>query len=139
MRNHGLDMQENLAIERDLAAAAASEARRMSQELAKEKEYALIAVTEAGEKNQKLQEFLERESSKIMHAVAVVQQEKDAASHAASEATSSALKAGEMLSEVLNSFNTEMAKARTMSLQLQVVYFIFSQRVSLEQSQYETL
>ncbi|CAM6042630.1 unnamed protein product [Sphagnum compactum] len=119
-RCKSVQLQENLAIERDFAAAAASEARRMSQELAKEKEYALIAVTEAGEKNQKLQEFLERESSKIMHAVAVVQQEKDAASHAASEATSSALKAGEMLSEVLNSFNTEMAKARTMSLQLQV-------------------
>jgi hypothetical protein len=119
MRNH-LGMQENLAIERDFAVAAASEARKVSQELAKQREYALIAVSEAGEKNQKLQEFLERESSKIMHTVAIIQQEKDTAAHAASEATTSALKAGEVLTEVLCSLKPEMAKARTRNLQLQV-------------------
>jgi hypothetical protein len=127
MRNH-LGMQENLAIERDFAVAAASEARKVSQELAKQREYALIAVSEAGEKNQKLQEFLERESSKIMHTVAIIQQEKDTAAHAASEATTSALKAGEVLTEVLGSLKPEMAKARTRNLQLQVhiVPFDFS-------------
>lgn len=104
-----------------MAGEAAAEARKLSQELAKEKEYAIVAVSEAREKNQELQVYLERESSKIMHAIAVVHKEKDTASQAASDATSAALKAGEVLAEVLGSFNTEMAKARRMSMQLQVL------------------
>lgn len=103
-----------------MAAAAASETRRVSQDLVKEKEFALVAVQEARQKNQELQEFLERESSKIMNTIIVVQKERDTASQAASEATSSALKAGEVLAEVLGSFNLEMAKARRLSMQLQV-------------------
>ncbi len=97
----------SLAIERDFAVTIASEARKVSQELAKQTEYALIAVSEVGKKNQKLQESC----TKIMHTVAIIQQEKDTTAHAASEAMTSTLKAGEVLTEVLGSFKPEMAKA----------------------------
>jgi len=117
-------IQENLAIERDMAAAAAAEAIKVSKELAKVKESSQIAIAEAQNKNHKLQQFLERESSKIMTAMSVVHKEKHVASLAASEAAASANQAGQVLADILGSFNSEMAKAQRLSLQLQVP-FIF--------------
>ncbi len=117
-------IQENLAIERDMAAAAAAEAIKVSKELAKVKECSQIAIAEAQNKNHKLQQFLERESSKIMTAMSVVHKEKHVVSLAASEAAASANQAGQVLADILGSFNSEMAKAQRLSLQLQVP-FIF--------------
>jgi hypothetical protein len=113
-------LQENLAIEKDMATEAASEARRVSEELMQEKESALQAVQEARLKNQEIQEYLERERSKLVQAMLVVQQERDTAAKAASDATSSALKAGEVLAEVLGTLNVQTAKARRVSSKLQV-------------------
>ena len=113
-------MQENLVIEKGLAVAAASEARKVSQEVLKEKEAALAAFQEARQKSQEIQDYLEKESPKLVTAMVVVQKERDTASQAAAQATSSAMKAGELLAEVLGSFNLEMAKARHINMQLQV-------------------
>jgi hypothetical protein len=55
--------------------------------------------------------FLERGSSKFMHTVAIIQQEKDTTAHAASEAMTSTLKAGEVVTKVLGSLKPEVAKA----------------------------
>ncbi|CAK9277147.1 unnamed protein product [Sphagnum jensenii] len=118
-RSNSLQLQENLAIERDMAAAAAAEAIKVSKELAKVKESSQIAIAEAQNKNHKLQQFLERESSKIMTAMSVVHKEKHVASLAASEAAASANQAGQVLADILGSFNSEMAKAQRLSLQLQ--------------------
>ncbi|CAM6025460.1 unnamed protein product [Sphagnum balticum] len=118
-RSNSLQLQENLAIERDMAAAAAAEAIKVSKELAKVKECSQIAIAEAQNKNHKLQQFLERESSKIMTAMSVVHKEKHVASLAASEAAASANQAGQVLADILGSFNSEMAKAQRLSLQLQ--------------------
>jgi hypothetical protein len=114
-------MQENLLTEKDMAIAAASEARRVSQEVLKEKEAALVAFQEVRQKSQELQDYLEKESPKLVTAMVVVQKERDTASQAAAQATSSAIKAGELLAEVLGSFNLEMAKARHINMQLQVL------------------
>lgn len=103
-----------------MATKAASEARRVSEELLQEKESALQAVQEARLKNQEVQEYLERERSKVVQAMLVVQQERDTAAKAASDATSSALKAGEVLAEVLGTLNVETAKARRVNSKLQV-------------------
>ncbi|CAM6034206.1 unnamed protein product [Sphagnum compactum] len=118
-RSNSLQLQKNLAIERDMAAAAAAEAIKVSKELTKVKECSQIAIAEAQNKNHKLQQFLERESSKIMTAMSVVHKEKHVASIAASEAAASANQAGQVLADILGSFNSEMAKAQRLSLQLQ--------------------
>ena len=100
----------------------------VSQEVLKEKEAALAAFQEVRQKSQELQEYLEKESPKLVTAMVVVQKERDTASQAAAEATSSAIKAGGVLAEVLGSFNLEMAKARHINMQLQVLttqYLVF--------------
>jgi len=113
-------IQENLATERDMAAAAAAEAIKVSKELAKVKEHSLIAVAEAQNKNQEVQQCLERETSKLLNAMLAVHKEKHVASLAASEASASALRAQQVLAELLGSFNSEMAKAQKLTMQLQV-------------------
>jgi hypothetical protein len=65
-------IQENLATERDMAAAAAAEAIKVSKELAKVKEHSLIAVAEAQNRNQEVQQCLERETSKLLNAMSAV-------------------------------------------------------------------
>lgn len=114
--------QGKLAAEKDIAIAAASEARMVSEEVLKEKEAALAAFQEVRQKSHELQAYLEKESPKLLTAMVVVQKERDTASKAAAEATSSAMKAGEVLAEVLGSFNLEMAKARHTNMQLQVLF-----------------
>jgi hypothetical protein len=99
-------VQDNLIAEKEIVASAMYEARKVSQELQKEKEATLVIVQEARQKHKELQDCLERE--------------RDAASQAASEATSSAMKAREVLAEILDTYNLEMAKVRHVSLQLQV-------------------
>ncbi len=47
-------IQENMATERDMAAAAAAEAIKVSKELAKVKEHSLIAIAEAQNRNQEV-------------------------------------------------------------------------------------
>ncbi|KAL3691453.1 hypothetical protein R1sor_005104 [Riccia sorocarpa] len=84
-----------------------------------EKEAALQAVVEAKRQSDEFQEFLLQEKTRFRNAVAMVQHERDAAAAAASEASSSAIKAGEVLAEMLGSFNQEMNKARRKSSQLQ--------------------
>ncbi|KAG0553581.1 hypothetical protein KC19_12G022600 [Ceratodon purpureus] len=118
-RHESMLLQENLVTEKELAIAAASETRMVSQQVLKEKEAALVAFQEVRQKSQELQDYLEKESPKLVTAMVVVQKERDTASQAASEATSSAMKAGELLAEVLGSFNLEMAKARHINMQLQ--------------------
>ncbi|KAH8962114.1 hypothetical protein BDL97_05G085800 [Sphagnum fallax] len=110
---------ENLATERDMAAAAAAEAIKVSKELAKVKEHSLIAVAEAQNRNQEVQQYLERETSKLLNAMSAVHKEKHVASLAASEASASALRAQQVLAELLGSFNSEMAKAQKLTMQLQ--------------------
>jgi len=92
----------------------------VSQEVLKEKEAALAAFQEVRQKSQELQDYLEKENPKLVTAMVVVQKERDTASQAAAEATSSAMKAGGVLAEVLGSFNLEIAKARHINMQLQV-------------------
>jgi len=104
-----------------MATAAASEARLISEAVLKEKETTLAAFQEVRQKSHELQDYLERESPKLLTAIVVVQKERDTASQAAAEATSFAMKAGELLSEVQGSFNLEMAKARHINMQLQVL------------------
>lgn len=96
------------------------EARKISQELQREKEATFVIVQEARQKHKELQDYLERESSRLSTALMIVQKERDAASQAASEATSAAMKAKEVLSDILCTYDTEMAKVRHVSLQLQV-------------------
>ncbi|CAK9876697.1 unnamed protein product [Sphagnum jensenii] len=118
-RWNSLQLQENLATERDMAAAAAAEAIKVSKELAKVKEHSLIAVAEAQNRNQEVQQYLERETSKLLNAMSAVHKEKHVASLAASEASASALRAQQVLAELLGSFNSEMAKAQKLTMQLQ--------------------
>ena len=113
-------MQDNLAAEKEIVVSAMYEARKVSQELQREKEATLVIVQEARQKHKELQDYLERESSRLLTALMIVQKERDAASQAASEATSSALKAREVLGEILNTYDLEMANIRHVSLQLQV-------------------
>lgn len=113
-------MQENLTLESDFVAAAMYEARMLTQELRKEKECALVTIQEARQRHQELQGCLERESPRLLTALTAVQKERETALQAASEATSSAAKAGEALAEILGTYDLEMVKARQMSLRLQV-------------------
>jgi shikimate 5-dehydrogenase len=113
-------VQDNLIAEKEIVASAMYEARKVSQELQKEKEATLVIVQEARQKHKELQDCLERESSRVLTALVIAQKERDAASQAASEATSSAMKAREVLAEILDTYNLEMAKVRHVSLQLQV-------------------
>lgn len=115
-----LRVQDNLIAEKEIVASAMYEARKVSQELQKEKEATLVIVQEARQKHKELQDYLERESSRLLSALMIVHKERDAASQAASEATSSAMKAREVLAEILDTYNLEMAKVRHVSLQLQV-------------------
>lgn len=110
--------------EKDSVASAMYEARKMSLELQREKEATFGVVQEARQKHKDLQEYLERESSRLSTALMIVQKERDAASQAASEATSSAKKAREVLSDVLCAYDTEMANVRRLSSQLQVPYLL---------------
>lgn len=110
--------------EKDSVASAMYEARKMSLELQREKEATFGDVQEARQKHKDLQEYLERESSRLSTALMIVQKERDAASQAASEATSSAKKAREVLSDVLCAYDTEMANVRRLSSQLQVPYLL---------------
>jgi hypothetical protein len=48
-------IQENLATNRDMAVAVATESIKVSKELAKVKEHSLIIVTEAQNRNQEVQ------------------------------------------------------------------------------------
>jgi len=48
-------IQENLATERDMAAATTAESIKVSKELAKVKEHSLIAIVEAQNRNQEVQ------------------------------------------------------------------------------------
>ncbi|KAL2622590.1 hypothetical protein R1flu_002795 [Riccia fluitans] len=98
MRRKNLAIQDNISLEKDAALQAVADAKRKSEEF---------------------QQFLLQEKTRLRNAVAMVQHERDAAAAAASEASSSALKAGEVMAEMLGSFNQEMNKARRKSSQLQ--------------------
>jgi hypothetical protein len=113
-------IQENLATERDMAAIAAVESIKVSKELAKVKEHSLIAVVEAQNRNQEVQQCLERETSKLLNAMSAVHKEKHVASFATSKAFAFALRAQQVLAELLGSFNSEMEKAQKLTMQLQV-------------------
>jgi len=52
-------IQENLATERDMVAAAIAESIKVSKELVKVKEHSLIVVAEAQNRNQEVQRCLE--------------------------------------------------------------------------------
>lgn len=108
-----------MIAEKDSVATAMYEARKMSQELQREKEATFVIVQESRQKHKELQDFLERESSRLSTALMIVQKERDASSQAASEATSSAVKAREVLSEILCTYDSEMAKVHHLSRQLQ--------------------
>ncbi|KAG0629748.1 hypothetical protein M758_1G127100 [Ceratodon purpureus] len=111
--------QDNLIAEKEILASTMHDAQKVSQELQKEKEVTLVIVQEARQKHKELQDYLERESSRLLTTLMIVQKERDSASQAASEATSSAMKAREVLAEILDTYNLEMAKLRHVSLQLQ--------------------
>lgn len=64
--------------------------------------------------------FAQEGTEDLARAVAMVEREKVVAASAAAEATLSAAKAGDILTEMLGSFSTEMSNARRKSLQLQV-------------------
>jgi hypothetical protein len=117
-------IQENLATKRDMAADVAVESIKVSKELAKVKKHSLIDITEAQNRNLEVQQCLERETSKLLNAMLAVHKEKHVASLAALEASASALRAQQVLVELLGSFNLEMEKAQKLTMQLQVhVYF----------------
>ena len=118
-----LGLQENLTVENDFVVAAMCEARKVSQELQKEKEAALVTVQEARQKHLELQDCLDRENPRLLTALTEVQKERDTALQAASEATSSAAKAGEALAEILDTYKLEMIRARQIRSQLQVQHF----------------
>jgi len=113
-------IQENLATETEMAAVATTESIKVSKELTKMKEHSLIVVAEAQNRNQEVQQCLERETSKLLNAMSAVHKEKHVASLAASEASASALRAQQVLVELLGSFNSEMEKAQKLTMQLQV-------------------
>jgi hypothetical protein len=115
-----LQLQESLIQKKDLVQSVANEACKTSEELIRGKEQMWLVVSATQAKNLELNELLQRESSNIAKIVAAVQKDRDVASQAAQEAKCSALKASEMLAEVLKSFNEEMTKARHMSMQLLV-------------------
>nr|PNR43483.1 hypothetical protein PHYPA_015864 [Physcomitrium patens] len=111
--------QENLTVEYNVVVSAMREAQNLSKELQREKEAALEGVQEARQRQKELQDFLEKEGSKLLITLTEVQKERDTASQAALEATSSATKAAEVLAQIMDSYNLEMAKARVMSIELQ--------------------
>lgn len=113
-------LQENLTVEYNVVVSAMREAQNLSKELQREKEAALEGVQEARQRQKELQDFLEKEGSKLLITLTEVQKERDTASQAALEATSSATKAAEVLAQIMDSYNLEMAKARVMSIELQV-------------------
>lgn len=98
------------------------EARKISHELQKEKEDALVVVKEALHKQQEMQDHSESESSRLLTAYMAIQTERGTASQAASDATSSAMKAKETMTEILDTYHVEMAKVRHTSSQFQVGY-----------------
>lgn len=110
-------MQENLITENDSVASALYEARKASQELLRENEATFVIVQEARKKHKELQDYFERESSRLSTALMIVHKERDAASLAASEATSSAMKARNVLSDILQTYDLEMAKVRHLQVQ----------------------
>ncbi|KAG6550545.1 hypothetical protein Mapa_007914 [Marchantia paleacea] len=99
-------------------AATRRKSLALQDNIASEKDAAIQALAEAKKKSAEFQEFLLQEKTGMRHAVAIVQHERDAAAAAASDASNSAIKAGEVLAEVLGSFNQEMNKARRKSSQL---------------------
>lgn len=142
---HALAMVEK---ERNLAAQAAAEASAaaekagevladllgpISQEIAAtrrrslalhdtislDREAATEAIGEAKQLRLEFQELMVQENTRLKTAISLVHKERDLAATAASEASTSAVKAGEVLAEVLGSFNQEMSKARRKSYQLQ--------------------
>lgn len=115
-----LQLQENLKFEKNMVQNAANEARRTSEELAREKEQMWLVASAARAKNLELNELIQKESLSIVETVALVKNEKDIASQAAKEARCSAMKAGEVLSEVIEYFNAQMIKVQHMDIQLEV-------------------
>ncbi|XP_073391729.1 uncharacterized protein [Physcomitrium patens] len=119
VRHESLLFQEKLALEKDMAIAVASETRIASQKMQEERSAAIATFQEVRKQGQELQDTLEKESPKLLSTILEVQKERDTALQAAADATTSAMKAGEVLAEVLGSFNLEMAKARHINMQLQ--------------------
>jgi hypothetical protein len=97
-RRKSLALQDTIALDRDAAIQAYSDAKRLRLEF---------------------QEFMEQEQTRLKTAVSLVYKERDLAATAASEASTSAVKAGEVLAEMLASFNQDMSKARRKTYQLQ--------------------
>ena len=123
-------LQENLTLEKDMVQNVAIEARKTTEELVKEKEQMWLVASSIRAKNLELNELLQKESSCVVDIVAMVQKEKDVASQAAKEARCVALKANEVLSAILKSFNGEMTKARYMSIQLLVSFLVCNIEIS---------
>lgn len=104
-----------------MANAAASKMRLVNQEVLKEKGATLVAFQDVWKKSHELQGSMEKGSPKLLTATMVFHEERDAASQAVVETTASAMKAGELLAEVLGSSNVEMAINCHVNMQLQIL------------------
>lgn len=118
-----LQLQKNLILEKDMVQSAANEARKSSEELVREKEQMWLVASTTQAKNLELNKLLQKETLNIVQVVASVQKERDIVNQVAEEAKYSAVKAAEILAEVLESFNGEMTRARQMSIQLLVSFY----------------
>eukprot|EP01018_Ginkgo_biloba_P016909 Gb_32370 [translate_table: standard] len=99
-RRKSTKLQESLDIEREMVAAAVSEARRLSADLDREKEIAIATLSEARIKSQEISEGLEHERSRLKIVLSEVEKERDVVTAAASEAEAAAAKAEEALADL---------------------------------------
>ncbi|KAG0576109.1 hypothetical protein KC19_5G056200 [Ceratodon purpureus] len=113
-----LQLQENFTLEKETIQSVVNKAHKTYEELSREKEQMWLVALAAQTKNLELNEFLKKESSNVVDAMIEVRKDRNIAFQAAKEAKCSALKASEVLAEVLKSFNEEMIKTCHVNMQL---------------------